>query len=442
MLDDDDGRLLEEPDEAAGGVGVENVVPGELLALELAHAAEEAGGVVEAVDGGGLVGVFAVAGEELAGEGDGEAGRKRGVRFGRVGRRVGGRGDRRRRLRVVDSLAEPLRDRCVVGLRVCKCLRGELAAQGLGRHAAALLERGEDSRVVVRIDDDDDAGVVFRRGAHHRRAADVDLFDARGEGGRRVFHRLAERVEVDGDDVDARDAERVERREVRRLAAVGEDAAVHLGMEGLHASVEDLGEAGHFRDGRHRQPRLRQRLRGAARGDDLDAERDEAAGEVEKPSLVRHRKQRAAGRQHRQSSVKAAQCNSGGRRGSERECGHWGADRCGRRSGAAATGPARLHVRAERERRASALQPPARPQTSQPATKRPPRGPVAAAPERHPHRPARTSRRQLMCRNFAPRLAPMVEKRAHWPFGRQLLAAGLREQQDLARSCRARVGEE
>ena len=332
VFDDDDCGLLEEPDEAAGGVGVENVVPGELLALELAHAAEEAGGGVEAIDGGGLVGVFAVAGEELAGEGEGEAGRQRGA-FGRVGRRICGR---RGRLRALDSLAEPFCDRSIVGLGVREGFRGELSAQGLRGHAAGLLERSEDARVVVRIDDDDDAGVVLRRGAHHRRAADVDLLDAGRQGRRRVLHRLAERVEVDGDDVDARDAERVERREVRRLAAVGEDAAVHLGMEGLHASVEDLGEAGHFRDRRHRQPRLRQRLRGASRRDDLDAERDEAAGEVEEPRLVRHREQRAAGRQHRQSSVKAAQCNSGRRRDRSASAG------VGERAGAgAARGPPR-----------------------------------------------------------------------------------------------------
>jgi hypothetical protein len=51
--------------------------------------------------------------------------------------------------------------------------------------------------VVGRVDHHADVGVVLRRGAHHRRAADVDQLDARV---------AAERVEVDHDQVDRLDA--------------------------------------------------------------------------------------------------------------------------------------------------------------------------------------------------------------------------------------------
>jgi hypothetical protein len=60
--------------------------------------------------------------------------------------------------------------------------------------------------MVVRVDDDTDGAVVLRRGAQHRRAADVDhLDDVRvgGAGGDRPL----ERVEVDDDEVDRVDAE-------------------------------------------------------------------------------------------------------------------------------------------------------------------------------------------------------------------------------------------
>ena len=109
--------------------------------------------------------------------------------------------------RVLDlqRLGEPLRDRRVVGRGAGEGLRGELLAE-LQRQAAGVeLKRVEHGRIVLRIGDDRHIGVVLRRGAHHGRAADVDVLDHRRIVGAGAAH-LLERVEVDDDEVDRLDA--------------------------------------------------------------------------------------------------------------------------------------------------------------------------------------------------------------------------------------------
>ena len=117
----------------------------------------------------------------------------------------------------------------------------------LGQREAARGHGGEDVGVAGGVDDDGDRRVVLRRGAHHRRAADVDLLDAlvgAGAGG----DRLGERVEVDDDEVERRDAELLELRDVLGLAAVGQDAGVDGGVQRLHPPVQALREAGDLLD--------------------------------------------------------------------------------------------------------------------------------------------------------------------------------------------------
>jgi hypothetical protein len=57
-------------------------------------------------------------------------------------------------------------------------------------------------------------------------------------------------------------------------------------MQGLDAAVHDLREAGEVVDGADRDARALELLGGAARGDDLDAQVDEAGREVDDPALV------------------------------------------------------------------------------------------------------------------------------------------------------------
>ena len=70
-------------------------------------------------------------------------------------------------------------------------------------------------------------------------------------------HRLLERIERHDDQVDRRDAVLLERGQVRGHVAAGQDAAVHLRVQRLHAPVEHLGKAGDLGHVRAPAPRSR-----------------------------------------------------------------------------------------------------------------------------------------------------------------------------------------
>src|SRR4029077_1507037 len=72
-----------------------------------------------------------------------------------------------------------------------------------------------------------------------------------------------------------------------------EQAAVHLGMEGLYAAVHHLGKAGEFRYVHDLKPGSLDRRGRAAGGNQLDAIAGEPAREVDKAGLVENRNERA-----------------------------------------------------------------------------------------------------------------------------------------------------
>ena len=137
-----------------------------------------------------------------------------------------------------------------------------------------------------RIDDDGETGEVLRRGADHRRSADVDHLDRFGVGDAGTRDRALERIEVDRHQVEALDAVLGEGRAVRGLGAVGEDAAVDLRMQGLDPTVEYLRETGDFGDPGDRQAGCLEVLLRAAGRDELEAEPGEAASELGEAGLV------------------------------------------------------------------------------------------------------------------------------------------------------------
>ena len=73
-----------------------------------------------------------------------------------------------------------------------------------------------------------------------------------------------------------------------------EDAAVDLGMEGLDAAVEHLGEAGEVADVADGEAGFAEGAGGAAGGDELDAVGGQGAGEVDEAGLVGDGEQGAA----------------------------------------------------------------------------------------------------------------------------------------------------
>src|SRR5690606_38548675 len=115
--------------------------------------------------------------------------------------------------------------------------------------------------------------------------ADVDLLDHRIRFGARG-DRLGEGVEVHHDELERLDAELGQLALVALEAQVGEQARVHVRVQGAHAAVEVLGEAGEVADLGDGDARVGDRLRGSARGDDLDARVGERARELDEPGLV------------------------------------------------------------------------------------------------------------------------------------------------------------
>ena len=89
--------------------------------------------------------------------------------------------------------------------------------------------------------------MVLRGGAHHRRAADVDLLDALVDVGAGV-DGFGERIQVDDHEFERGDAEFGQRRNMFGFALIGEQAGMHVRVQGLDPAVEHLGEAGDLLD--------------------------------------------------------------------------------------------------------------------------------------------------------------------------------------------------
>ena len=152
--------------------------------------------------------------------------------------------------------------------------------------AAAGFHFGGDGGEVGGIGNDGDVFPVFRGGAHHGRAADVDVFN-------RVFQRAVwlgdgggEGVEVHAHQVDVADVVLFHSGNVIKQIAPAENAAVDFWMQRFHAAVEHFGEAcivGHFDDG---NARIGQELGRAAGGEDGHAELVERAGKFDGAGFV------------------------------------------------------------------------------------------------------------------------------------------------------------
>ena len=184
-----------------GGVDVDVVVVGHLLAVQLLGVRQP--GPPVPVQRGPLVRVLAVAQHVAA-----VPARRRSRPASPSRRRGRARCPSRRRRRCRSAAV------CANAAAASRCRSGSVKPPAW--------HRGEHVGVARRVDDDGDRRVVLRGGAHHRRAADVDLLDAlvrRRAGG----HRLPERVEVDHDQVERLDAQLVELREcsgLRRSASM------------------------------------------------------------------------------------------------------------------------------------------------------------------------------------------------------------------------------
>ena len=134
--------------------------------------------------------------------------------------------------------------------------------------------------------------MVLGGGTGHGWATDIDILDSGFEIGA-TRHRGLERIKIADQKIDAFDAMGAHRLGMILLVAQRQKAAMHIGMQRLHPPVHHLGEIRDLGDIGHLEPRIAQRLGGAAGGDEADAVLGQALGEVDQSGLVGNRKQGA-----------------------------------------------------------------------------------------------------------------------------------------------------
>ncbi|MDI2023460.1 hypothetical protein PJL18_04008 [Paenarthrobacter nicotinovorans] len=177
----------------------------------------------------------------------------------------------------------------------------------------------DNGTVEVRVRDDGDGGVVLRGRTHHGGASDVDLLHdviLRRAG----LHGLDERVQVHHHEVEGFDLHAGKGVHVRRNATVGQDAAVHAGVQGLDPAVQHFRGAGDFFDFLDRDACGGNLLGGGAGGNNGDACCVQALRELLQSRLVVNRDQCTADG----NTVKLRQAHKSLRLSSRRCRGWWG----------------------------------------------------------------------------------------------------------------------
>ena len=197
--------------------------------------------------------------------------------------------------RLADLAREPVGDRRVIGGGAGERLLRQRAAKREARRAAVGRHLLEQARVVGDVDDHGDVGVVLGGGADHRRPADVDVLDHLVER-RGATQRVLERVKVDDQQIDRRDAVGDHRRLMGGLAADRQQAAVDARMQRLQPAVHHLGKSGQLGDVDDLEAGFRQRRGGAAGRDQLDPARFQRLAQFDEAGLVGNRDEGATDR--------------------------------------------------------------------------------------------------------------------------------------------------
>ena len=272
VLHDDRGGLLEVHADVQGLVQVEDVVVGELLAMDLLRLGDRgARGERVLVERCGLVGVLPVPEVLHLLQRDWE---RRGEPFAEVGVHAG-----RYHGVVVGGGHEGL---------------GHEPPQELLGKLSGLLQLVEYVVVLAGRGDDSDGLPVLRRGADHAGAADVYVLYDVLEGGALFQDGLLERIEVYDHHVYGLYPFVRYGLHVLRYVPASEDACMDARMERLYAAVEHLGEPGHIGHLGDADAVLFQKPVCPACGDYFDSERGEGPCEVHDPILVGNADYRSA----------------------------------------------------------------------------------------------------------------------------------------------------
>ena len=154
------------------------------------------------------------------------------------------------------------------------------------QRACVGLHFSEQGGVIGRVGDNRHTGVVLGRGTHHGRAADVDILDGVCQCHACLGDRRCKGVEIHAHQIDGGNVVLCQGGQVFRQVAAGEDAAMHLGVQGLDTPVEHFREAGVIADLRHCQTRIAQQPGRAAGGQQFHALCSQPLGKFENAPLV------------------------------------------------------------------------------------------------------------------------------------------------------------
>ena len=273
MLDDDDRRLGERVGELHRGVEVEEIVVRQLLALKLLER-------MIGREGRGLMRILAVS--QLPVE----------------NRRLA-RPDRRGRL---SSTGQESRDRRVVLARLLEHSDGAPKTKVL----ADVVDLIEEFCIERRIAQRQYMTMILRRGAQHRWTADVDLLDRFFDRHAFFRDRRFEWVQIHDDEIDRRNRQTLDVRDVIGVIAIMQNRAEHFRRERLYASAENFGSARPFRDRRDRHAGVAQMLGRAACRENLYASRAEGACEVDDAGFVGDGKNGAFNSTHSKADCRRA----------------------------------------------------------------------------------------------------------------------------------------
>src|SRR5262245_61164958 len=171
---------------------------------------------------------------------------------------------------------------------------GEPVAKIERQYAAESIEFIGYRRVIIGIDDHGHVVMILGRGADHRRAADVDVFDRLLHRHVGFFNLLVERVQVDDYQVDRLYAVFAHLRAMLLVRADAEDAAMNFRVQSLDAAVEHFRKSGEVRNVARLDSVLAQQLRGTAGRNDLDAAPGELPRKFDQSPLVRDADERPA----------------------------------------------------------------------------------------------------------------------------------------------------
>ena len=189
-----------------------------------------------------------------------------------------------RRSGILDLLGEPARDRRIIVGGAGKGAGGQTLAQGKvsGSGRGQGLQHHIHRRL---IDANGHIAVVLGRRADHGRAANVDILDRRLKRSTRRNGRL-ERIEVDPHQIDRQDIVRVHGRLVLGRITIAQEAAMHLGVQGLDPAIHHFRKARQIRHVLDRQAGLFNGGAGATGRNQLNAKVHKGLGRFDQARLV------------------------------------------------------------------------------------------------------------------------------------------------------------